>query len=701
MIGNLVKGQRPRGLINYLLADRDHNGEPRPEAVVIGGTILGDDAYSITAQFTRWMQLNPDARDPIVHESLSPTDGDRKLTHEEMSEIGRFWAESMGFEAYTIFSHGDHLHIAALRIRSNGTLVSTWQDYGRSEGHVREIEEKFNLEKVEASHLLEPARAHTHRRATTKGQAAYIEITGELPPAQRVAAAIDAILAEKPTRDEFEKRLAECGINVRANVASTGKLNGYAYEVGGITVTSKAIGRGYTLTNMQKRGLDLSGVRKHEQNQQSTPTGPREGAGNSGNPEENQRVASSDRVEPRKNITGNQRATSRSTFPRNAQATRLRPADRGGLVSPRSAAHRPQSIENPYELVAEENRTMETVSIAPVAPGPHLQHLPSGPAIHQHRRPDGRPDGNSWWPASAIELAAAGVPLSDIEWWRYQSPAAGSGITETRLRIGLIDGSEIELRHDGVSANRATPAAEAAMIALADRRGWTAVTLSGSDDVKRRLAREMIARGVVVTNPELKEYSEQVVRELATERTAAFIQPAAPAPAKPKLGLAAWRQKKQPALDPVQSVPQALAEPATTGHQVDAPPAPLPTAEQIREAAQAAAALDDVDGAMSYRSRIDAYKLAELAWADRDRGMTRDYQLILDADERGYPWSPEVRQALQLLEKRLDEGDLEESRDAFYEVWLAVDPEVRDSMKSYLEAYESVKEELREQSRPS
>ena len=139
-----------------------------------------------------------------------------------------------------------------------------------------------------------------------------------------------------------------------------------------------------------------------------------------------------------------------------------------------------------------------------------------------------------------------------------------------------------------------------------------------------------------------------------------------------------------------------------TGHQVDAaPPAPLPTAEQIREVAQSTAALDDVDGAMSYRSRMDAYKLAELAWSDADQGMTRDYRLILDADERGYPWPAEVRQALQLLEERLDGGDLEASRDAFYEVWLAVDPEVRDSMRSYLEAYESAKEDHREQSRPS
>lgn len=691
MIGNLTKGKGMRGLISYLLGDHDHNGELRSEAVVVGGTIVGADVSIISKQYAAWRRLNPDAVNPVVHESISPTKTDRQLTHEEMAEMGRIWAEKMGFSAYTIVSHGDHLHIAALRVKPTGKLVSTWQDWGKSETIVRGLEKQFGLELVRSSHLLEHERAATHRRATTKGQAKYIEIMDELPPAQRVTAAIDAILADQPSREDFEQRLEEYGIHVRANVASTGKLNGYSYELDGITVTSKAMGRGYTLSNMQKRGLHL-GEKTHEHDRrQSEAPGLSPRAGNAANSERNQRVAKGDR-----------RVKGADSFPGGATATGARSADRGRLDAPRPRRHNAQRFEKPYELV-EENRNMETASISP-AVGHHLANAGTTPTPSIRRREGGGAD--VWWPLSDADLHASGLP--GVAWWKYRDiEGAAGGVAEPQLLIGLHDGAQIELRRDSVSATTATPAAEVAMLALAQKRGWTAVTVAGDPATKERLARELLTQGVAVVNPELAQYCARVRAELATGdviTTGPVIpaQPAAPiTTGRPKLNLFGWRKTRQPAPAPVQPVPQPMA----TGHQVDkvdaAPPAPLPTAEQIREVAQAAAQQDDVDGTMGYQQRMQAYKLAELAWADRDRGMTRDYQLILDADERGYPWPIEVREALQLLEKRLDDGDLEEARDAFYEVWLSVDPEVRDSARAYLEAYESAKEGRLEQSQPS
>jgi hypothetical protein len=692
MIGNLTKGRGMRGLISYLLGDRDHNGDLRPEAVVVGGTAVGTDVNSISRQYAAWRRLNPDAVCPVVHESLSPTVADRPLTHADMAEIGRRWAESMGYEIYTVVSHGDHLHIAALRIKSDGNLVSTWGDFGKSEKIVRKIEREFGLDKIQSSHLLEPERAATHRRATTKGQAKYLEIKGELPPAQRIATAIDAILADKPTREEFEERLAECGISVRSNIASTGKLNGYSYECDGIVVTSKAMGRGYTLANMQKRGLDLSGAKKHEQNQHPEAAGAGSRRGNPGNPEANQRIAGSDRVQPRENIPGNQRVTSSGTFPRNAPATRLRPADRGGLVSPRSAAHRPQPSEKSYELVKKE-RKMETASISPAASDPNL-HLANG------WRPHRRADGANWWPQSADDLSvAAGLSLADIEWWRYQSPSS-SGITEPRLRIGLTDGAEIELRSDGVSCDRATANAEVALVGLALQRGWSSVTLSGSDDVKRRIAREMLDRGVAVVNPELAEYCQQYCQRIQHEQAIA-VQPAAPSPTtRPKLGLAGWREKKQPApAAPVQPAAHQVAEESAAPVAADAEIDYLAMEQSIKSAAAHAAGLDDVDGVLTYRQNIKAHQLAELAWG-HDPNMLASYRSILDADERGYPWSAGMSEKLKQLGEVLDNGEVEQAQELFYEANLQTGHDADSFAHRYCREFNEARE-LKNENRPT
>lgn len=264
MIGKMTKGQGMNGLLSYLLADRDQEKKPRERVEVIGGTVIGASVAEMSLQYSAWRRQRPEIAAAVIHESLRFPEGESPDT-ETQRQLGEAWAQRMGFDAYTIVSHGDHLHVAASRARADGSLVSTWQDWRRSERIVRDLESEFGLQRVEASHLLNPERGLNHRKAPSREQIGMMERTGKVPPGQIVAEAIDQILKSGPvTAPEFVERLAEAGIEARPNIASTGKLSGFAYEVDGFKVTAKAMGRGYTWGNLEKKGLSYEQARDHD-----------------------------------------------------------------------------------------------------------------------------------------------------------------------------------------------------------------------------------------------------------------------------------------------------------------------------------------------------------------------------------------------------------------------------------------------------
>jgi len=264
MIAKMSKGQGVRGLLSYLLAEQDNEGRARDEHRVIGGTIMGDSVGELSRQFAQWRALKPDLKNIVVHESLRLPEGE-SLSARQWREIGDRWAQAMGFDAYSVVMHGpDHCHIAALRVTADGRTVSDSQDWKRSEQIVREIEVEYGLQQVAPSHLLDPARRATHKKAPTREQIGMHERTGKVAPSVVIAAAIDELTRRPVTASAFVEALEKRGIGVRANIASTGKMSGFCYELDGVSVTAKALGRGYTFGNLQGRGLSYEQSRDFE-----------------------------------------------------------------------------------------------------------------------------------------------------------------------------------------------------------------------------------------------------------------------------------------------------------------------------------------------------------------------------------------------------------------------------------------------------
>jgi len=289
MIGKLIKGRGARGLVEYLLDKDDQKGAPRPQARIIGGTFAGRSAREIAAEFGALHALRPRLSVYVAHEALRLPEGDPVPEDETWVRIATRWASGMGFDDFLVVDHGDgHVHIAASRIKRDGSVVSDQQDYRRSEAIIRQIEKEFDLTAVESSHLLDKEKYVHHHKAPTRGQIIYSEASGDAPPAMRIAALIDGIIEDGATVSELIGYLENSGVAVHPNVASTGLVSGMAYELDGIRVTSKAMGRGFTWFNLQQRGLsyepdrDDEAIRAARRRRQAEAAEALEGGGDAG-----------------------------------------------------------------------------------------------------------------------------------------------------------------------------------------------------------------------------------------------------------------------------------------------------------------------------------------------------------------------------------------------------------------------------------
>lgn len=265
MISKLHKGRGIRGVLNYLLAEADSAGVVRGYNAVIGGTIVGESVGEISRQYAKFRALKPDLKNVVVHNSWR-LPADEKLSREQWREVGEKWAQAMGLELYTIVQHeDDHAHLAGLRIKLDGTVVSDSHDYARSERIIRQLEREYGLQQVEESHLLDQTRRASHRRAPTREQIGMHERTEKVAPSVVVQAAIDEVMAGGAiSASQFVDEMERRGIDIRANVASTGKFNGFSYGLDGVKLTSSTLGQGYKLSSLQARGLSYEQSRDFE-----------------------------------------------------------------------------------------------------------------------------------------------------------------------------------------------------------------------------------------------------------------------------------------------------------------------------------------------------------------------------------------------------------------------------------------------------
>ena len=247
----IKRGKSFAGVVQYALKQGAHH---KSDPVVIGGNMLGDSALELIAEFDSSKQLRPDVQKAVWHNSLRLPDGE-SLTAEQWSSIADDYMERMGFRdthlrCYVLHDdEGQHIHIIASRIDLNGGKLYL----GRNENLIStriigELEIAHGLTLTKTAHSITPKR-----KRISRNEQMLSERTGVPCPKKSLQQIIDKSLADTPDLLTFTKRLEEAEVSWTANIASTGKMNGFSFSYRDTAFKASQLGKGYSWANLQKQ----------------------------------------------------------------------------------------------------------------------------------------------------------------------------------------------------------------------------------------------------------------------------------------------------------------------------------------------------------------------------------------------------------------------------------------------------------------
>ncbi|EJH2660270.1 relaxase/mobilization nuclease domain-containing protein [Salmonella enterica] len=250
----IKRGKSFSGVVLYVLKPGSHH---RTIPEVIGGNMTGDCSQELIDEFNLTKELRSDVAKPVWHNSLRLPDGET-LTNEQWSIIADDYMEKMGFSdthlrCYVLHDDdGQHIHIIASRIDLNGGKLYL----GRNENLIStEI-----ISKLEVAHGLTvtktaspPSQAQPKRKRVSRNEKMLSERTGVLSPREALQQILDKSLSDKPDLLTFVKRLEDSEVGWTANVASTGKMNGFSFSYRDIAFKASQLGKSYSWANLSNR----------------------------------------------------------------------------------------------------------------------------------------------------------------------------------------------------------------------------------------------------------------------------------------------------------------------------------------------------------------------------------------------------------------------------------------------------------------
>jgi len=248
MKAKIERGSGFRGVLDYAFGKGD--------AEVIYGTMSGRDPRTLAAEFGLSRAARPDVSKPVWHASLSLPPGETR-TPAEWSLIIDDFMQGMGLgdHQYVAVRHHDtdheHVHIIASRIGLDGSLYLGKWDAKRAIKLTADLEQRHGLTVTKG---LEDGPAPV--ATPTKREVEMSLRTGDAPPRVALQQIVDTALETPGSIFDFMDRLEAAGVGVRANVASTGKMNGFSFEWQGVPFKASDLGKAYGWKSLQERGVE-------------------------------------------------------------------------------------------------------------------------------------------------------------------------------------------------------------------------------------------------------------------------------------------------------------------------------------------------------------------------------------------------------------------------------------------------------------
>lgn len=229
MIANITKGKKAVGAILYDFGPgrRDEHVNPR----FVEGNVPGL-PLQVARMIDHTAKLRPEIANPIWRCSLSLPDEDGVRSDQEWGEIAAKFIGEMGFASapWVAVRHGDdHIHLTVSRVDFNGKLLSDQYDYRRARAAADELEENHGL--VRAADRFRPEGPQVRNKELEAANR-----RGAAPPEREELRRIIREVRDASAglgRAAFESGLTDAGVGYRANIASTGRMNGYSFTLEG------------------------------------------------------------------------------------------------------------------------------------------------------------------------------------------------------------------------------------------------------------------------------------------------------------------------------------------------------------------------------------------------------------------------------------------------------------------------------------
>ena len=253
----IKRGKSFTGVILYALKPGTHH---KTDPVVIGGNMLGASAPELIVEFSASTSLRPDVVKPVWHNSLRLSQGE-SLTAKQWAAFADDYMNRMGFSdthlrCYVMHDDeaGQHIHIIASRV----DLIGGKLYLGRNENLIstrviQELELAHDLTRTKGpspSHSPCPARK---RKKLSRGEQQKEKREGQPTAKTFLQNTIDEILTSANDISGFVEAIEENGITPIPNISSTGRMNGFSFEYGGIAFKASQLGKTYSWANLQEK----------------------------------------------------------------------------------------------------------------------------------------------------------------------------------------------------------------------------------------------------------------------------------------------------------------------------------------------------------------------------------------------------------------------------------------------------------------
>lgn len=258
MKSKITRGKGFRGALDYAF-DVSKDVTHDKDAELIGGNMAGENPRELAHEFGAVRAIRPDVEKPVWHSSLRCPAGETP-TDEKWNAIAKDYMQGLGFDVdktpYCIVRHKDnHIHIIASRINLDGGLYLGKNEHLTATRLTQELEKAHGLTITKGPEYTidqdgkERVKMPDKARPRTK-ELKMMERTGEQSPRMKLQQIIDKATADRPTPEEYEKRLEEAGIEWRKG------SNGYSYSIDGKAFKGSQLGAAYKWDRFQDH-LDL------------------------------------------------------------------------------------------------------------------------------------------------------------------------------------------------------------------------------------------------------------------------------------------------------------------------------------------------------------------------------------------------------------------------------------------------------------